>query len=315
VTRSGTKLYLDGRPYRFVGLNVGAGICGNTASIEEALDTIGPGQDVFRFWFLQQFATRNGARDWSRFDRVLDAARSRGQRVIATLVNNWADCEGPGGFQKTESWYASGYKSQVQPNGTTTYREFVRQIVTRYRSDPAILIWQLVNEPQADTTPSGGCSSTADDTLKAFADDVASLIKSIDQNHLVNLGSIGDGNCGLANDQYKTVQSGPDLDVLEVHQYHPWAHSGDSWNGTLVRIRQARELNKPLFNGENGIFLGTEASTAAERAVLFDAKIAIHLFDDGMVGDVLWTWHNDRLPAKGHDIGPADPVLLVLRDY
>jgi hypothetical protein len=315
VDRQGTRLTLNGADYVFVGMNIGTGICGNNASIETALDAVGSGQNAFRFWMLQQFMTRNGARDWSVFDRVLNAARARGQRVVVTLANHWADCEGSGGFQKTEAWYASGYKSQTQPNGTTTYREYVREVVTRYRSDPAVLMWQLVNEPQADLSPGGGCSSTADDTLKAFADDMARLIKSIDSNHLVNLGSIGDGNCGLANDQWKWVQSGADLDVLEIHQYHKTRYSGDQWNGTTVRIRQALELNKPLFNGEDGILLGSETATTAERAAAFDQKFAWHINGDGMVGELLWTWHNGRSPVSGHDVGPGDPVFAVFRKY
>jgi mannan endo-1,4-beta-mannosidase len=315
VTRTGRSLVLDGRPYRFVGLNVGTGVCGNTASIETALDSIGPGQNAIRFWFLQQFATRSGARDWTKLDRVVAAARDRNVRIVATLVNQWADCEGSGGFQKTESWYQTGYRSQVQPNGTKTYREWVAEVVARYEDEPTILMWQLVNEAQADSSPGGGCSTTADDTLKAFAEDVAGMIKSIDQNHLVNLGTIGDGNCGTANDQYKTVQSSSLLDVLEIHQYHPWSYSGDAWNGTKVRIRQAAELNKPLFNGEDGILLGSEASSSAERAAMWAAKFADHLTGDGMVGELLWTWHNGRTPVTGHDIGSGDPVFGVLPDF
>lgn len=313
VTRSGQRLLLNGSPFRMVGLNIGTGVCGNTASLTYALDSIGSGQTTFRFWFLQQFATRYGVRDWTTLDAVVAAARARGLKIVATLGNEWADCEGPGGFKKTESWFATGYRSSVQPNGTKTYRDWVAEVVARYRDDPAIAIWQFMNEPQADTN--GTCSSTADDTLKAFAEDIGGLVKSIDHNHLTNLGSIGDGNCGLAGSQYQTVQSSSNLDVLEIHQYHPWAYSGDQWNGTKVRISQAAALNKPLFNGEDGILLGTEAATVDERAADFDAKLYAHLDQDAMVGELLWTWNNGRTPITGLDIGAGDPVFDVLRKY
>ena len=65
----------------------------------------------------------------------------------------------------------------------------------------------------------------------------------------------------------------------------------------MAGIRQALELNKPLFNGEDGILLGSETATTAERAAAFDQKFAWHINGDGMVGELLWTWHNGRSPV------------------
>src|SRR4029078_9565337 len=66
--------------------------------IDATLQAIGPGQNVFRAWFYQYLATSygtGGGRDWTAFDRTLAAARGRGQRVIATLGDQWGLCEGP----------------------------------------------------------------------------------------------------------------------------------------------------------------------------------------------------------------------------
>src|SRR6187455_2167313 len=72
VTRSGTQLYLDGRPYRFTGLNVynanSTGSCWyamSTGSIlGDSLASMGAGNEVIRAWFFQSLATTNGRRDW-----------------------------------------------------------------------------------------------------------------------------------------------------------------------------------------------------------------------------------------------------------
>ncbi len=90
VYRAGTKLMLNGRGFRFTGLNIynansrdncwyslGAG-----GQLDRNLIRIGPGQEVFRAWFFQRLATRNGRRDWTAFDHTLKVARAHNQRVI-----------------------------------------------------------------------------------------------------------------------------------------------------------------------------------------------------------------------------------------
>lgn len=312
VTRAGQSLWLNGQPYKFVGLQSGIGTCGDSQNFEQNVSQMGQGVDAIRVWWFQNFATTNGVRNWSRLDGVLNSAKSRGIKLVVTLENVWPDC---GSFRKTEGWFQSGYTTHRHTNWTVPYKQWVQEVVTRYKNEPTIIIWQLMNEAQADTN--GTCSSTAWQSLERFTDDTAATIKAIDPNHLVNLGSIGDGNCGLANDQYKWVQDGPNIDILEIHQYSPNPYSGDQWNGTVKRITQARELNKPLFNGEDGIDVSAQASTLTQRASMFDNKFNVHLNTDGVDGELIWTWNNGRIcdSTPGWDICPNDPVFGVLSKY
>src|SRR3954462_14068815 len=103
VKRSGTQLLLDGKPYRFTGLNIynanSVNNCwytlGSGGGLSTSLDEIGPGKEAFRAWFFQYEATTSpGARDWSTFDHTLAVARAHGVKVVATLVNQWGQCEG-----------------------------------------------------------------------------------------------------------------------------------------------------------------------------------------------------------------------------
>ena len=252
------------------------------------------------------------ARDWSRFDHTLAAARKRGFKVIATIGDQGAGCD-PAGYKRA-SWYSKGYRKQ-DPAGTVSYREWVMEIAQRYRDDPTILAWQLINEGQVEKAP-GTCAPNAAELYRNWAADVSGAIKSVDPNHLISIGTIGNGNCGAANDEYKQLHSIPTIDLCEYHDYGGGTNPipGDRWNGMQVRIDQCNALNKPLFVGELGIGR-TELGTLQGRAEALDAKLQAQ-FSAGIVGVVAWQWWNGSHPrSDGFEIGPGDPALKVLGSY
>lgn len=321
VKRSGTHLTLQGQPYRFTGLNIynanSDGDCWYSMSsgpkLGRSLEAIGPGKEAFRAWFFQSLATSYGHRDWSAFDHTLAVARAHHVKVIATLTNQWGDCED--GAYKAGHWYTRGYKHR-DPVGTVPYRAWVRNVVTRYRNDPTILAWQLVNE--AEVKPSRdapACSPNAAATLKSFATDVSGLIKSIDPNHLVSLGTMGGGQCGAQSTEYRDVHAIPTIDLCEYHDYQPNdPMPGDQWNGLQVRIDQCKALRKPLFVGETGIKPTEVGGTLRARAEALRTKLDTQ-FSAGIVGDLEWAWGASGSTLDNYDVGPGDPVLRVLRGY
>ena len=319
VTRSGATLLLNGRPYRFVGLNIynanNQGKCwyelGTTAALDQTLTSIGPAQNVFRAWFFQSLATRNGQRDWSTFDATLAVARAHDERVIATLGNDLSDCEGPAPVQRNEDWYGSGYTNLRDAGMADTYRAWVAEVVARYHDDPTILAWQLVNEADL-ANPSGRCNPSAARTLKHFAQDMAGLVKSIDPSHLLSLGSWGLRDCGLAGSAYQDVHSVPGIDLCEIHDY-----SGPSSAVApllQLRISQCRALGKPLFVGEIGVKL-QDAGSPANRAGAIRAKLSAE-FAAGVAGALVWDWANaDQGAYSGYEVQPGDPTLQVLAAF
>src|SRR5881394_453461 len=131
------------------------------------------------------------------FDRTLATARAHGYKVVATLADQWGDCgvSNVAGYgYKDKNWYVSGY-TQPDASVPVSYRDWVQEVVSRYKDDPTILAWQLVNEPEVLNQNGGDCGavpeSTAETILASFASDVSGLVKSIDPNHLVSLGTIG----------------------------------------------------------------------------------------------------------------------------
>ena len=138
---------LDGSPFLFSGLNIpnanSDGTCFTAIDLDQALTDIGPGKAVMRAWFFQNMATTSGERNWSRFEATLATAASHNVRVIPVLANQWADCETGLGY-KTKAWYQAGYQTVVDPDGTATYRDWVAEVVTRYKNNPTVAFWQLI---------------------------------------------------------------------------------------------------------------------------------------------------------------------------
>jgi hypothetical protein len=327
VTRRGRELVLDGRPFTFVGFNIynanSLNNCwyalGDGSGLDTVLDSIGGAQNVFRAWFFQYLATRDGARDWTAFDHTLQVAARHGQRVIATLGDQWGDCERPDRSDfRDEAWYRSGYRATPDnPYTSKSYRDWVTEIVSRYRNEPTILAWQLMNEAEDPVARQGECSATAPATLRSWANDLASLVKRIDPNHLLSIGTMGGGQCGSAGEDYLALHSGLDIDLCEYHDYGGTDAPlpGDRWNGFLVRVEQAKALDKPLFVGETGI-TGLEAGGSAEtRARLLDARFRAQ-FQTGVVGELVWAWQQDGSDGiHDFEVSPGDPLLLAMSKY
>ena len=96
----------------------------------------------------------------------------------------------------------------------------VRHVVSRtntvtgkaYRDDPAIFSWQIGNEPRCFRADSAGQAAFVD-----FMWETASLIKSLDSNHMVSSGSEGYYGCEADMDLFERIHSCPDIDYMNIH--------------------------------------------------------------------------------------------------
>jgi mannan endo-1,4-beta-mannosidase len=321
VSRSLTELRSDGRDFRFDGLNIpdatGAP-CWYPSDLSKNLDAIGPGQEVARVFSFQRTATTNGVRDWSYVDAALATFAAHNVRTIMVLtdqVHGQPCSDVP--IDRTLAWYQTGYKTTVE--GATSYRDWVAQVVARYRDDPTVMAWQLVNEGEARNAD-GTCSeATATAALRSFADDVGGLVKSIDPNHLVSLGTIS-GQCGSNELDYQNIYASPSIDLCDYHdyrfQYSPMGNT-DPYNGLQASINRCHAVGKALMVGEMGMqFTTLTTPTTAYRATLFDAKLAAQ-FSAGSVGELLWAWSNtySAVPPRDMEITPGDETLALLGKY
>jgi mannan endo-1,4-beta-mannosidase len=308
VTKTpGGQLQLDGQPYRFTGLNyvpfnrpAPLFDCGTVPQdLSQDLTDWGSGKDAMRAWTYQSWATTTDAshaRTWQVFDETLAAMKAHGLRMVATLTNEWGDCDHAGA--KSESWFQSGYKDAISPGDRTTYRDYVREIAARYKDDPTILMWQLGNE--IDGRSGGNCTSTASTTMHNFVSDMTSVIRSVDPNHLISTGNTG-GWCG-------SESIVPSVDVCDWHDYgEPLVTLPQS---LVDRINECSALGRATMVGEEGIGR-SEVGTLQDRADAFGAKLSRY-FPAGIAGYLIWEWQQQTGCCGQWSVTTGDPVLPVL---
>ena len=167
-------------------------------------------------------------------DRLLAEMAERGMKAVLYLNNSW---EWSGGYGMYLEWAGEGRALVPAIDGWPEFMEYVakfvtcdkakelfadhvRHVVSRtntvtgkpYKDDPTIFSWQIGNEPR--------CFTSDPAAQQAFVDwmwSTASLIKSIDSNHMVSSGSEGSWGCEGSMELYEKIHSCPDIDYLNIH--------------------------------------------------------------------------------------------------
>ena len=291
-------------------------------------------------------------------DFTLAEMGRRGMRAVIYLTNFW---EWSGGMATYNYWTNGGrfinmndpahpwpafadFSSQFYGNkaAVAMYHHYVHTLVTRvnsvtgkrYIDDPAIMSWQLANEPR----PGG----SADAIKRQFADYVAwingtaRLIKSLDPNHLVSTGSEGTQSCNGDVDCVVEAHSSPDVDYVTAHiwpQNWGWADPKDL-AGTFATVEKntreyiannvtiAQRAGKPLvieefgFPRETGSFDPAVATTHKDKfyALIFEA-VEESIRSGGVIqGSNFWAWggegraaHADYAFVRGDTSYMGDP--------
>ena len=315
-----------GRP--FVGLNayelatdygVNNGCGSDIHTSTEAFFASLPTGTVVRFWAMQPFGTASAntlnpnSLTWGPLDNVFATAAKYGDKLIPVLGNQWGDCDGVNespGVQLSQAFYSGGYTSNTS-EGPLPYSQWVKDIVARYASSPAVYAWEPINEPQVcDVTEA---QATTD--LTSFFTAVGGEIHALAPGSKVESGFLGTGTCGLENGDYQTVGASPGLDILTYHDYYAAtaAVGGDQYNGIAVRVAQAKALGKPIIAGEMGIEAGTSCSVSlAQRAADYSAKISAQSAL-GVTGFMFWDWYPGPTSSCVYEnMQAGDPALALL---
>lgn len=215
-------------------------------------------------------------------DYTIAELDKRNMHAVIYLNNAW-DWSGGYGFYLKECGYGDspnanvegGYSRYVDycaqfsrcEEAQQLYYNFIKQIVSRknsitgryYKDEPAIMSWQLCNEPRP----------FARDNKEQFAEWIAkaaALIKSIDGNHLVSTGSEGIIGCEGDEELCERMHADKNVDYLTIHIWPAnwgWAprHAPDSGINNACKksieyiekhIAMARKINKPLVIEEFG---------------------------------------------------------------
>jgi len=288
----------------------------------------------------------------SALDYLLSEMGKRRMKAVIYLSNNW---EWSGGFLQYLNWNGMLEDSVMrrklswdeQRDYTSKFyscspcieqqRKVLKMIVGRtngitgkkYSNDPAIMSWELANEPRP-------MRAAAVDVYKEWISGTAALIKQLDKNHLITTGAEGEiGTEGL--DNFAAIHSDKNIDYATIHIWPKnWSWFSDTsisksldtiFSNTSALIQRhvtvMEKLNKPLVIEEFGLprdnqsFMITATTSARDQ---YYAYIFKQLYDNINKGSVInganfWAFgglgrpsHKQLLWASGEDLLGDPPV-------
>ncbi len=270
-------------------------------------------------------------------DHLLDQLRARRMTAVVCLSNFWP---WSGGFAQYLRWAGessipypppaeggswqvySDYTAKFYSNETavTTYLAFVKAVVTRvnsysqirYSEDPAIMSWQLANEPR-------GVGNAG--AFNRWIERSSSFIKSLDKNHLVTTGSEGETPWPMFSG----------MDFAKNHSYasidyataHIWAqnwgwfepeNAARTYDSAVKKMKEyfedhlekAKKLGKPLVIEEFGLGRDGGAYNPAATTLVRDSyykevfEQVLRAAQAGLpaAGVNFWAWAGEGVPLQ-----------------
>jgi len=224
------------------------------------------------------------------------------------------------------------------------YRDYVKTLVNRknvyngniYKDDPAILAWNLINEPRCESWLVEGCEQMLQDWIESEA----AYVKSEDPNHLVTIGEEGFWSSDSPNEyanptwwakkmgqNFRLNHSPKDIDFATIHIWpDTWSRPEDSFQKSwiLEHAKEAQQvLGKPLVLEEFGKSI--EGSSSFEEGVkrrddVFRSAQGLveeaALAGNGLAGSLFWNWETDLIRSPGsYEINAGDSTFQLVRDH
>lgn len=281
-------------------------------------------------------------------DYALCEMAKRDMTAVLYLTNAWDWSGGIGfylrecGFGDSPNASGEGYNDYVRyssdfvrsDSAKAMYYNFVRSIVSRtnsitgkpYSSDPAIMSWQICNEPRA-------FGKENKELLYQWLTETAALIKEIDGNHLVSTGSEGIIGCEVDAALCERIHSDKNIDYLTIHIWPinwGWASrtapDGDIENACKksgeyidAHIEMAKRTARPIVIEEFGFSRRDNISDLAQdtesRDRFYDyifSRVVADANGGGVVaGCNFWGWGGSGRPRdlvwRGGDDFLCDP--------
>ncbi|MCF0190725.1 MAG: cellulase family glycosylhydrolase [Marinilabiliaceae bacterium] len=271
-------------------------------------------------------------------DYLIAELERRDMKAVLYLNNAW---EWSGGYSVYLQWAGYGKAPIPAVDGWPAYMEYVAQymkspeaqglfaahvklILSRfnvytgrpYTEEPAIMSWQVANEPRC----------FADDNKEAFVlwtDTVTALIRSIDTNHLISIGSEGKHGCEQDIELYEKIHQNRNVDYLNIHIWpYNWGWASeqtlaesldDAKTKTIAYIEEhkalAEKYSKPIVLEEFGYprdgFRFSRESTTTSRdeyyGFVFDYLVEQAAQRGLFAGCNFWAWGGSAKPSAEHE--------------
>jgi len=248
-------------------------------------------------WCTLEEHGRGDLSDWyvERVEQMVDAARERGLRVLATL---WC----------TPEWANGGQPRNVPPDDPAEYARIARIMAHRLRG--RVAGWQIWNEPNANSFWAGADAGEYTRLLRVGY----RAIKGADPDALVVFGGLVYNDAEWLEEAYAAGAKGS-FDILATHPYmgrgdDPPEHRDLGRHWTLVAVTRVREVmldhgdDRPIWFTEFGwsVHSNTGREPAWERGVSEEEQAEYLVRAVEMVTlrypyvDVMF-WYNDRAKA------------------
>ena len=256
------------------------------------------------------------AKGLDQLDQLIYEADQAGIRLILPLVNYWQDY---GGMDCYVAWYGGGARDRFyrDPQIRGAYQAYVRTVLTRdnrltgrrYCDEPAILAWELANEPECNS-PDGGA------VLLEWVQTMARWAKQCDPNHLLAVGDEGyfaggrtdlyDGSHGVDCEAFLGV---PQIDFGTFHMYPQTWKAKDPVAFGIDWIQRHLDAGarggKPMLLEEYGMDVSANGlPSALPREFIYRCWLET-LRAKGGAGDLAWMIAaDDDLTHAPYDGGP-----------
>jgi hypothetical protein len=244
---------------------------------------------------------------FAKMDEQVSYARANGIFLVFNMFTTPGNCyEGYGttcGF-----WTNAGEQNAL--------RNFWVAMATRYKNEPAVAGYDMLNEP----TPGSGCQ-----TWGSIAATIVTAIRQVNQNQLIFFNTCSDPGNDL---RYNNPPRGPNI-VWQVHEYGPMGFShnftnpGASYPGTASDWFGSCYIDKNEFAGVtnncNGymnvrehwglnyaasqnmpIYIGEWGSTSRLTGYVQYHKDKAELYRDWGVHHAHYTWRHQTIVTGGY---------------
>ncbi len=224
-------------------------------------------------------------------DEVLEAARDHGLWLHPTLFV---------GGEVGDAFWDVPWRGGRHPHADAEMRrlqaEHAAMLARRWRGDPAIIAWDLTDEP-----PFWLFQDTTDDDARAWTDALVDALREVDPDHLITIGTSGQE---IEWGPFRADVVADRLDFACVHPY-PIYQEELYPDGLLApRMTHAAAFETTLAAGAGRPVMVHEygASSAQfdpEAIAAYDRLLTWSSFGRGAVGHYAWCWTDAEPAAYG----------------
>jgi endo-1,4-beta-mannosidase len=198
---------------------------------------------------------------FAKLDALIELARERNLKLIVTL-NDLPDF-----------YYRPLYTDYARYDAQTAF------IVSRYRAEPAILAWDLRNEPDLDYGADGRPAVASSEAVTKWLTHVAEIVRQNDQRHLITIGWWGDATTAD--------------EIVDFLSFHHWTDATQL--AQRIKALQAAS-SKPIVLEEVGYPVENQDGEAQQARSLQNVLSSAE--DGGIAGWLIWTAF-DFVPPPG----------------